>query len=160
MHTENFKKLTGKGFHYVTDGVYQFPPVVVAAMQSVHCWYDMGHACKLSKGNIDIYIAIAGNAGYFKTDGQFICTQAFFHNTVTGECWLNHCLCHYNMKDAKKALREYKKRYDMNAAAFMTEYGPEAERMKKEYPWQICVTKDNRCMTQQQYLKSLEPVKA
>lgn len=24
----------------------------------------------------------------------------------------------------------------------------------------VCVTKDNRCMTQQQYLKSLEPVKA
>jgi hypothetical protein len=160
MNAENFKKIMGKTMQYVTDGVYEFPAVVVTAMHAVHCWYDMGHACKLSKGTIDIYIAIAGNAGYFKTDGQSICTQAFFHNTTTGECWLDHCFCHFSLKDAKKALREYKKRYDMNAAAFMTKYAPEADRMKKEYPWQICITVDKKCMTQQQYNKSLELVKA
>lgn len=160
MNTENFKKIMGKGFQHVTDGVYQFPGVVIAAMRADHCWYEMYQAAKMSKGTIDVYVAIAGNASYFKTDGQSICTQAFIHNTVTGECWLEHCLCHFNLKDAKKALREYKKRYDMNAAAFMTKYAAEAERVKKEYPWQICITVDDSCMTYQQYQKSLQTVKA
>ena len=160
MKAENFKKIMDKAFQYVTDGVYQFPGVVVTAMQSVHCWYDIYHACKFSKGHIDVYIAIAGNAGYFKTDGQSICTQAFFHNTLTGDCWLDHCLCHTNLKDAKKALREYKTRYNINAAAFIQHAEKEAERMKKEYPWQISITVGDRCMTQQQYVRSLNTVKA
>jgi hypothetical protein len=56
MTDTDFKKIIGKKFEYASDGVFEFPAVVVNAMQNVHLWYDMYFAAKLTKGDIDFYL--------------------------------------------------------------------------------------------------------
>jgi hypothetical protein len=115
----------------------------------------MYFAAKLTKGDIDFYLALGGNASYFKSDGQNGCSHIFLHNKKTGTCFLERCLCSYYSKDMAEHARRLKKHiieYDEN------NFEKHLEENLRMHPWQVSLTlPDGKIFPGDEFKKLREP---
>ena len=151
MNTSKFNTLTKKANSiYMTDGTQEFPRVVVSVMESVHAWYSMRFAVKYTTENVDFYIVMANNGGYFKTDGQERCINFFVHDKKTEQCWLGGCMCPFSEKEVVEYIERYVRDVEGFDLSTVAEIGA---KKRKEYPWQISCTINDKTSTFEQHKK-------
>jgi hypothetical protein len=133
MTHSNFKSIIGKKATYLELCEENFPEIVKTMMGKVNAILTCELAAKyIVNDHIDIYLIVADNATYFKTDGQTNCTQLFAHNSKTNECWLNCCKCGWNNKDIKETIR-YDKKYISNLTE--EDLNEDVADKKRDYEW-------------------------
>ena len=143
MTKQKIIQILGDTYQYVTDGVYEFPGVVVGLLNSIRAWDNLWWAFKISlTEKYDIYLVIAENGSYFKADGQNGCVQIIIHNKETKEAFLDLCRCTWNAKEIIKEVAYYKRHITENLTH---EYlNNRLTERKREYPWLIFITKGDK----------------